>query len=81
MRDLLASVIAPMMRKTGFRFSKEYRWGTTAAKRLVYRHVNTVAANLRADEPSSEIMDLMENVPLALAITLLKAMLILQLLW
>lgn len=30
---------------TEWRFSKEYRWGTTPWKRFVYRCVDTVGAN------------------------------------
>lgn len=32
----------------GFRFSKDYRWGTTVWHRIVYRCVDTVGANLTA---------------------------------
>jgi hypothetical protein len=45
MRTAAAYLIAPILKVTGFRFSKEYRWGTTFAKRVVYRCVNTVRAN------------------------------------
>lgn len=41
-------ILVPMMKLTGFRFSKEYRWGTTPFKAFVYRHIDTVAANVRA---------------------------------
>ena len=49
MRDFNAALIAPILRTTGFRFDKTYRHGDTKIKALVYRVVNTVAANLRAD--------------------------------
>ena len=45
MRTIIAAIIAPAMRLTGFRFSKDYRHGTTMFHRLVYRFVSTVAAN------------------------------------
>jgi hypothetical protein len=45
MRLIAAYAVAPVLAATGFRFSKEYRWGTTAAKRAVYRLLDTVAAN------------------------------------
>ena len=45
MRDLAAKVIAPAMKMTGFRFSKEYRWAESGWKSLVYRCVNTIMAN------------------------------------
>lgn len=48
MRDMNAAILAPIMRLTGFRFSKEYRWGTTRWNRMVYRMVNTVSANIKA---------------------------------
>lgn len=48
MRTITASLIAPLMKKTGFRFSKAYRQGETAWHRLVWATVNTVEANLKA---------------------------------
>jgi hypothetical protein len=47
-RTLTAAALVPVLKITGFRFSKEYRWGTTRAKRVVYALVNTVQANLWA---------------------------------
>jgi hypothetical protein len=49
MRDFNASLIAPALRATGFRFDKSYRHGDTKIKALIYRLVNTVKANLKAD--------------------------------
>ena len=48
MRDILATIIAPFLKITGFRFSKEYRWGITRWHRIVYATVNTIQANLKA---------------------------------
>ena len=48
MRTFTAILLAPILRATGFRFSKEYRWGTTRFHRIVYRCVSTVEANVRA---------------------------------
>lgn len=48
MRNAIAAVIAPVLKLTGFRFSKDYRWGTTRFHRVVYALCNTVGANLRA---------------------------------
>jgi hypothetical protein len=45
MRLTAAYIAAPILAATGFRFSKDYRWGTTVAKRAVYRMLDTVAAN------------------------------------
>jgi hypothetical protein len=47
-RSLTAAAVAPIMRATGFRFSKDYRWGTTRFHRVVYALVSTVEANHRA---------------------------------
>ncbi len=49
MRDLMAVLLTPVLMATGFRFSKDYRWGITLFHRIVYRCVNTIAANNRAD--------------------------------
>ena len=51
-RSFNALWLAPIMRVTGFRFSKLYRWGATPAYRIVYILVNTVKANIRADHPN-----------------------------
>jgi hypothetical protein len=45
MRDATAVLISPVLRVTGFRFSKQYRWGVSAYHRAVYALVNTVRAN------------------------------------
>ena len=44
-----AHMIAPVLRMTGFRFSKDYRYGTTAFHRAVYAVVSTPTANLLAE--------------------------------
>lgn len=49
MRDFTAILISPILKITGFRFSKHYRWGTTKFHSIVYRCVNTIRANIRAD--------------------------------
>lgn len=49
MRQTAAYLLAPMLAITGFRFSKDYRWGVSAFHRAVYACVNTVSANLLAD--------------------------------
>ena len=51
-RQFNALWLAPIMRVTGFRFSKLYRWGATPAYRIVYILVDTVKANIRADHPN-----------------------------
>lgn len=45
MRETLAIIAAPLLRITGYRFSKRYRWGTTAWHRMVYRLINTIECN------------------------------------
>ena len=48
-RNLNAHLIAPILRLTGFRFSKDYRWGVTRFHRVAYACVSTVGANIIAD--------------------------------
>lgn len=48
-RDTAAKLAAPIMARTGFRFSKDYRWGVSRFHRAVYAICNTVAANIAAD--------------------------------
>jgi hypothetical protein len=45
MRDVTAVLISPVLRMTGFRFDKQYRWGVTRYHRAVYAMVNTIKAN------------------------------------
>lgn len=47
-RDAAAVVIAPVLKITGFRFSRAYRHGDTMFHRVVFAMVNTVSANLKA---------------------------------
>jgi hypothetical protein len=49
LRYLLAALLVPFMRWTGFRFSKGFRHGVTPLHRAVYACVDTVWANGRAD--------------------------------
>ena len=51
-RSFNALWLAPIMRVTGFRFSKLYRWGATPAYRVVYILVETTKANIRAENPN-----------------------------
>ena len=48
MRRLLGKGLVPVMKVTGFRFSKNYRWGTTLYHRIIYAMIDTVGANIRA---------------------------------
>ena len=48
-RNITAHLIAPIMRRTVYRFSKEYRWGVSRLHRAVYALVSTVGANYLAD--------------------------------
>ena len=47
-RNMNASLIAPLLKVTGYRFSKDYRNGTSLHHKLVYKLINTVMANLKA---------------------------------
>lgn len=49
MRTLTARLISPILRLTGFRFSKHYRWGTKLHHRIIYHLTSTVHANIFAD--------------------------------
>lgn len=44
-RLAIAYSLVPAMKLTGFRFSKDYRWGVSRFHRAVYSLVNVVAAN------------------------------------
>ena len=48
-RMWVAYPVGLVCRLTGFRFSKEYRWGVTRWHRMVYACVWTVKANWIAD--------------------------------
>lgn len=48
-RHLTALAVAPALRVTGFRFSKDYRHGSTRFHRAVYALCSTVEANGFAD--------------------------------
>ena len=50
MRNLVAWLISPILALTGFRFSKDYRWGVTMIHRAVYAVCSTVMANYYADK-------------------------------
>ena len=48
-RNCTAAIAGLAMRRTAFRFDKNYRWGTTRRHRIVYATVNTIAANYVAE--------------------------------
>jgi hypothetical protein len=49
MRNLMANMLVPFMKLTGFRFSKNYRWEVSIFHSVVYRVVDTVGANIKAE--------------------------------
>ena len=51
MRKITAMLIVPVMKLTGFRFTKDYRHGSTLFHRVVYFAVDTVGANQKAGLP------------------------------
>lgn len=55
MRIMTARLIAPILRLTGFRFSKHYRWGTRLHHRIIYRLTSTPLANNAADGCSIDL--------------------------
>jgi hypothetical protein len=48
MRKLAAAILAPAMKLSGFRFSRDYRHGLTLFHRVVYSCVDTIGANIKA---------------------------------
>lgn len=50
-RKITACLLVPAMKLTGFRFSKDYRWGISRWHRFVYATVDTVGANWAAGMP------------------------------
>ena len=49
LRERTPFLVAPILRITGFRFSKHYRWGSTRFHRIVYAICPTTMCNLVAD--------------------------------
>jgi len=47
-RKLLALPLLPVLKVTGWRFSKHYRWGSTLWHRMVYASVDVVWINCKA---------------------------------
>jgi hypothetical protein len=47
-RTILALLLAPAMKLTGFRFSKAYRRGDTQFHAVIFNLVDTVSANMKA---------------------------------
>ena len=50
MRKLTAYLIAPLMAKNGFRFSKDFRNAESGPKRWTYKCVDVITANFLADD-------------------------------
>ena len=51
MRRFNAKLIAPILRRTGYRFDLSWRWGATPFKGFVYNYVlSTSVANNAADK-------------------------------
>ena len=47
-RTTNAYLLIPVLKVTGFRFSKDYRWGTNLYYKTIYSLVDTVLANIKA---------------------------------
>lgn len=47
-RTINAYLLIPVLKITGFRFSKDYRWETTRYHSIVYNLVDTVLCNIKA---------------------------------
>jgi hypothetical protein len=49
MREIAATLIAPLLRVTGLRFNKSWRHANTGFKAFVFAHLlNTTGANIKA---------------------------------
>ncbi len=48
MRKLAAAILAPAMKLSGFRFSRDYRHGISLFHRIVYSCVDTIGVNIKA---------------------------------
>ena len=48
-RKVNTNLLVPVMRLTGFRFSKLYRYEATTYHQVIYKLVDTVAANIQAE--------------------------------
>ena len=49
MRNFTASIAAPILKATGYRFDKSWRQADTGAKAFVFRWIlNTTGANIKA---------------------------------
>ena len=51
MRTVLAALVTPVLKLTGFRFNKHYRYGSTRYHKAVYHCIDVVQANLWAGLP------------------------------
>lgn len=49
-RNMVGKLVGLTLRRSSFRFSKDYRWGTTLYHRLVYSVVDVLEANFVADK-------------------------------
>jgi hypothetical protein len=48
-RSLSANILTPVMKLTGFRFSRAYRRGDTRYHQIIFACVDTVGANMKAE--------------------------------
>ena len=51
-RTLSANILTPVMKLTGFRFSRAYRRGDTRYHQIIFACVDTVGANMAAERES-----------------------------
>ena len=63
-RTASAIILAPLLKATGYRFSKSWRHGDTVIKSFVYEHMlDTVIANQRAGLEVIQLDDLVTFTP------------------
>jgi hypothetical protein len=72
-RTLSANILTPVMKLTGFRFSKSYRRGDTRLHSIVYALVDTVGANMSAERENklfTLLLSLLASIAIAALITI-----------
>ncbi len=72
-RTLSANILTPVMKLTGFRFSRAYRRGDTKLHSIVYACVDTVGANMSAERENklfTLIVSLLASIVIVASITI-----------
>jgi hypothetical protein len=73
-RTLSAIILTPVMKLTGFRFSRAYRRGDTKLHSIVYACVDTVSANMSAERENklfTLFLSLLASIAIVASITII----------